>query len=363
MRLRTIPSAHPGVVPRHGKGDRMVPPASLTIHGIDHFRGSREPPKSAHFHLGLPRVSTAAGPPTVILDPLGDYSLRESAGFIDAWHEAPSEGNKSDGHLHLAFLTDREWTPAGVCLTQGDSGRVAGTVYGDAPVDAVRAQTTRILSLDVDGRTWPEVARRDPVVARLQTMFPGFRPVNWSNAFEAAAWCLISSRITMRQRQVVMERMCRELGASGDIHGHRLYCFPDPPALIQLSSFKGLFGRKVEYLNELGRAALAGALDTEKLRSMPREESLTSLRRLKGIGEFGSQLVRLRALSAVDELPTAEPRLLSAVRAEYGLSREPDLKKLEEIAELWRPYRMWVAVCLRRTLSGGAGMMHSRAAG
>jgi len=51
------------------------------------------------------------------------------------------------------------------------------------------------------------------------------------------------------------------------------------------------------------------------------------------------------------------------VRAEYGLSREPDLKKLEEIAELWRPYRTWVAVCLRRTLSGGAGMMHSRAAG
>jgi len=65
----------------------------------------------------------------------------------------------------------------------------------------------------------------------------------------------------------------------------------------------------------------------------------------------------------VDELPTAEPRLLSVVRAEYGLSREPDLKKLEEIAELWRPYRTWVAVCLRRTLSGGAGMMHSRAAG
>ena len=87
------------------------------------------------------------------------------------------------------------------------------------------------------------------------------------------------------------------------------------------------------------------------------------LKRLKGIGEFGSQLVRLRALSAVDELPTAEPRLLGAVRTAYGLSREPDVAKLEELAEKWRPYRMWVAVCLRRTLAGGAGMMHSRAAG
>src|SRR5213080_3213976 len=168
MRLRTISSAHPGVVPRHGKGDRMVPPASLTIHGIDHFRGSREPPKSAHFHLGLPRVSTAAGPPTVILDPLGDYSLRESAGFIDAWHEAPSEGGKTEGHLHLAFLTDGDWIPAGVCLQQNATGLVHGTVYGEAAPAMVRPQTARILSLDVDGRGWPDVARRDAVVAGLQ---------------------------------------------------------------------------------------------------------------------------------------------------------------------------------------------------
>jgi DNA-3-methyladenine glycosylase II len=240
---------------------------------------------------------------------------------------------------------------------------VRGTVYGDAPADSVERQTARILSLDVDGRAWPDVARRDPVVARLQEMFPGFRPVNWSNAYEATAWCLISSRITMRQGQGIKEKMSRELGATIDIHGHRLYCFPGPEALIQLRSFIGLFGRKVEYLNDLGRAALAGDLDTEKLRSTSRDDALASLMRLKGIGEFGSQLVRLRALSAVDELPTAEPRLLGAVRTAYGLSREPDVAKLEELAEKWRPYRMWVAVCLRRTLAGGAGMMHSRAAG
>ena len=236
-------------------------------------------------------------------------------------------------------------------------------VYGGAPLDLVERQTARILSLDVDGREWPEVARRDPVVARLQKMFPGFRPVNWSNAYEATAWCLISSRISMRQGQAIKEKMSRELGATVDIHGHRLYCFPAPEALITLPSFKGLFGRKVEYLNDLGRAALAGDLDTERLRSMSSEDALASLKRLKGIGEFGSQLVRLRALSAVDELPTAEPRLLSAMQTAYGLTSEPDLAKLSELAESWRPYRMWVAVCLRRTLSGGAGMMHSRAAG
>jgi DNA-3-methyladenine glycosylase II len=300
---------------------------------------------------------------TFEIEPLGDYSLKESAGFIDAWHEAPSEGDKTEGHLHLAFLTDHAWTPVGVCLKQTGAGVVHGTVYGEAPVDSVRHQTARVLSLDVDGREWPKVAERDPVVARLQRMFPGFRPVNWSNAYEAAAWCLISSRITMRQGQGIKERMCRELGASIDMHGHRLYCFSAPDSLVQLESFKGLFGRKVEYLNALGRAALAGELDTDTLRAMPRDDALESLKRLAGIGEFGSQLIRLRALSAVDELPTREPRLMGAIRTAYGLSHEPDLAELEKLAEKWRPYRMWVAVCLRRTLADGAGMMHSRAAG
>ncbi len=229
-------------------------------------------------------------------------------------------------------------------------------------MDAVRKQTARILSLDIDGRGWPDVAKRDPVVGRLQKMFPGFRPVNWSNAYEAAAWSIISSRITMRQGQGIKERMCRELGESVDVHGHRLFCFPGPEVLVRLNAFKGLFARKVEYLNALGRAALAGDLDTEALRAMPSEESLESLMRLPGIGEFGSQLIRLRALSAVDELPTSERRLMSAIQMAYELPKEPDVDALRELAEKWKPFRMWVAVCLRRTLAGGAGMMHSRAA-
>ncbi len=301
--------------------------------------------------------------PVFVLEPKGGYSLRESARFIDAWHEAPSDGDATAGHLHLAFLTDGDWTPAGVCLTQDAGGAVRGEVHGNVAAEAVQAQTARILSLDVDGRAWQDVGRRDPVVARLQTMFPGFRPVNWSNAYEAAAWCLISSRIAMRQAQAVKERICRELGAPVDIHGHRLWCFPAPQSLVGLESFRGLFGRKVEYLAALAHAALAGDLDTEMLRRLPADEALARLRRLKGIGEFGSQLVRLRALSAVDELPTAEPRLLEAVRAQYGLPRTPGIDELAKIAESWRPFRMWVAVSLRRTLAGGAGMMHSRAAG
>jgi len=294
--------------------------------------------------------------------PQGDYSLEQGANFIGAWHRAPSETGDPQGHLHLAFLTDDELAQVGVCLKQDSRGHVLGTVHGETvrTTPAVQ-QVKRILSLDVDGRAWPDVGKRDPVVARLQRMFPRFRPVNWSNAYEAAAWCVISSRISMRQGQGVKERMSKELGHSIDIHGHVLWTFPGPERLAHLEKFQGLFGRKVEYLNALGRAALTGELDTETLRAMPRDEALKSLQKLPGIGVWGSELVRLRALSAADELPSQERRLMGAVRTEYGLPNEPDQVTLERLAEKWSPYRMWVCVCLRRTLEGGAGMMHSRA--
>ena len=305
-----------------------------------------------------------AAKPAFEISPLGEFSLRASAEFIGAWHEAPSEGSPGGGHLHLAFLTDTGFEPVGVCLRQSADARVHGEVYGAPSVGGVRAKVARILSLDVDGSGWPEVGLRDPVVGRLQRLFPGFRPVNWPDAYEAAAWCVISARISMRQGQGVKDRLSREVGHEVDIHGHRMWTFPSPSRLRELDSFRGLFGRKVEYMNRLGQAALDGHLDTEKLRALGPADCLAALQRLPGIGEWGAQLIRLRALSAVDELPTTERRLLAALRDAYGLEREPDIATLEGLAEAWRPYRMWVCVCLRRTGGeGGAGMMHSRASG
>src|SRR6476646_2031970 len=182
-------------------------------------------------------MSSTPSTRTFELEPLGDYSLRASGEFIGGWHESPSDGSNPEGHLHLAFLTDRDWTPAAACLTQDPSGRVTGQAYGDAPVHAVERQVARVLSLDVDGRAWPAVGKHDPVVRRLQQMFPGFRPVNWASAYEAAAWSLISTRISMRQGERLKDRMSRELGSAVDIHGHRLYCFPTPDVMEQLQSY------------------------------------------------------------------------------------------------------------------------------
>ena len=96
---------------------------------------------------------------TFEITPQGEYSLEEGANFIGAWHRAPSDTGDPEGHLHLAFLTDGDWIPVGVCLRQDARGDIHGTVYGDAEAEAVETQVARILSLE-------EVAQAD---ARLRS--------------------------------------------------------------------------------------------------------------------------------------------------------------------------------------------------
>ncbi|MBA3778739.1 MAG: DNA-3-methyladenine glycosylase 2 family protein [Chloroflexi bacterium] len=294
------------------------------------------------------------------LEPRGPISLAASGrfleGFAPAARDASPTASAAAGHLHLAFVPDGWATdePAGVCLRQ-PAEVVKGKVYGQVDPVAVRHQVERVFSLDVDGTSFPEVGRRDEVVGRLQKRYPGLRPVSFFSPYEAAAWALISGRIRIVQAAQIKARMAEGLGPVVEIEGAKWQAFPGPRRLGELEAFRGLFGRKVEYLRGLAAATLQGRLDAQRLRALSTHEALAELKTIDGIGDFGAQLILLRGAGAPDALPTAEPRLARAVAIAYGLPEPPSAERLEAISEAWRPYRTWVAVLLRTMLEDETG--------
>jgi DNA-3-methyladenine glycosylase II len=211
----------------------------------------------------------------------------------------------------------------------------------------VSKQTARILSLDHDAGDYPAVGERDPAIGRLQREHPGLRPVLFHSPYEAAAWSIISARVHPTRALAIRERLSREVGAVLDVRGQEMAAFPLPERLLELDSFPGLPDEKLRRLRGIADAALSGQLDAEKLRSMPREEALTQLRTLRGIGPFYSTLILIRAAGARDVLPAGEPRFREAVRDAYGLDEVPDEATVAALAEGWRPYRTWVAALIR----------------
>jgi DNA-3-methyladenine glycosylase II len=287
------------------------------------------------------------------LAPRGPFSLAAGAAFLEGFAPAAHRGAEP-GHLHLAFVPDGEEAAAGVCLRQPDTN-VVGEAFGEADPGAVRDQVARILSLDVDGGGFPDVGRRDPVVGELQDRWPGLRPVGFFSPYEAAASALMVQRIRIVQAARIRDRMTAELGQAVDVHGDLRHAFPGPARLADLGGYPGLTSRKVAYLRALGEAAVAGRLDAARLRALPREQALASLRELLGIGDFSAELVLLRGAGDPDLLPRHEPRLRRAVALAYDLDGPPDEARLAELAEAWRPYRTWVALLLRTLLEETTG--------
>jgi DNA-3-methyladenine glycosylase II len=128
----------------------------------------------------------------------GPWSLQTSRRFWEGFTPAALAGEPAGPGLRTVFCAEGDWCRAEAEVTQaGDTARVVLT--GDGDLDAAAAQACRFLALDVDGRGWPQVGRRDPVIAAAQARLPGLRPCGFHSPYEAAAWSVLAQRLRISQ--------------------------------------------------------------------------------------------------------------------------------------------------------------------
>ena len=242
------------------------------------------------------------------------------------------------------FCAEGDWRRAEVEITQaGATARLVVSGAGD--LEAATAQACRFLALDVDGRGWPQVGRRDPVIADAQARLPGLRPCGFHSPYEAAAWAVLSQRLRISQAARLRAGLIARHGEDG--------AFPAPQALRRLDL--GLPGRKGEYLQEVADAALGGLLDGAALRALDPDDAIQRVSQVKGLGPFAAELVVLRGANVPDGLPRHEPRLDAEITERYGPGHT-----LDEVSQAWRPYRTWAAVHLRAPREQRTGEISGR---
>lgn len=298
----------------------------------------------------MPRAQGPAAPELFPLRPRGPFSLAAAARFSKGF--PAGQGGRDDGRLNLAFPVEGDWTTVGVYISD-DGADLTGIVVsnpGRADVAHIRSQVERILSLDADAAAFPALGQGDQVVARLQQRYPGLRPVQFHTPYEAAAWAIIGHRIRMTQAASIKTRIAEELGDPVDFGDRCMQAFPAPDRLSTLRPTRGLTDRKVDQLRALGRSAADGQVNAATLRAQPRDQALTHLQALPGIGPFSAELVLLRGAGDPDAFPAHERRLHRAMAAVYHLGDEPTLDTLRRISDGWRPYRTWIAFLLRAWL-------------
>ena len=155
---------------------------------------------------------------------LGPWSLQTSRQFSEGFTPAALARAGRAG-LRTVFCAEGDWRRAEAEVTQaGDTARVA--LAGDGDLDAAAAQACRFLALDVDGRGWPQVGRRDPVIADAQARLPGLRPCGFRSPYEAAAWSVLAQRLRVVQAARLRAELIARHGQDG--------AFPPPHTLARL---------------------------------------------------------------------------------------------------------------------------------
>ncbi len=106
---------------------------------------------------------------------LGPWSLETSRRFWEGFTPAALAGRTAGQGLRTVFCAEGDWRRAEAEVTQ--AGATAQLmVCGEGDLEAAAAQVCRFLALDIDGRGWPQVGHRDPVIGDAQPRLPGLRP-------------------------------------------------------------------------------------------------------------------------------------------------------------------------------------------
>lgn len=101
----------------------------------------------------------------------------------------------------------------------------------------------------------------------------------------------------------------------------------------------GISRQKCGYLRSLAEAFASGAVSPQKLRRMNDEAVVEALIPIRGIGRWTAEMFLIFVLNRTDLLPVDDLGLCTQAKGAFGLRRNPDARKMQRLAEKWRPYR------------------------
>lgn len=101
----------------------------------------------------------------------------------------------------------------------------------------------------------------------------------------------------------------------------------------------GFSRQKTAYARHLAEALIEKRFDFDTIHRLPDEEVKAEMIKLKGVGEWTSDVYLLMAMLRPDVMPRGDIALHAAYQKLAGLEKRPGSDEFIAIAEKWRPFR------------------------
>ena len=105
---------------------------------------------------------------------------------------------------------------------------------------------------------------------------------------------------------------------------------------------------KITFIKELAAKILRKELLLDKLITLPDEEVITELTKLKGIGRWTAEMYLMFTLGRPDVFSYGDLGLRRGLMKLYKFRKEPSEKRTTQLTKKWSPYRTFASMILWR---------------
>jgi AraC family transcriptional regulator of adaptative response / DNA-3-methyladenine glycosylase II len=221
--------------------------------------------------------------------------------------------------------------------------RVRVTLPSYEQLMLVVERVRRIFDLGADPLQITNHLAQDSRLGVVLQARPGLRVPGVWDTFELAVRAVLGQQLTFVDSKAVIARLVRTFGKPIKTAVPGLtHLFPRPEVLAScnLSSIVTPPAR-AETLRALARATCQGKLNPAACKSL--DDIISRLCAIHGMGRRRANYIAMRAFGEPDAFPSND---LGLRRALTGSRRLPSEDEFRSLAESWRPWRAYAAICL-----------------
>ncbi len=192
------------------------------------------------------------------------------------------------------------------------------------------------------------VLRRDPVMRRvIEAVGPPREYYRERTDFETVSRIIVGQQLSFAAATTIWRRV--SLLAPRWV----------PENVVRLDARDlrsgGLSGSKTRFILEAARRVVDGDLDFRRIRRLDDDAAAAALRDIKGFGPWSVDMFLIFGLGRDDVFSPGDAGLRRAVCTLYGVSRAAYERRVEGIADAWRPWRSHACRYLWGWLDVGGG--------
>jgi len=204
----------------------------------------------------------------------------------------------------------------------------------------------RLFDVEADVAVIKEHLAGDPLLAPCLRTAPGLRVLGAFDHFETAVMTLLGQHVGAEELAELGKRITEKYGQAIDTSLDGLtHVFPTPYALSTAHlEAVGVPKRRSKSIQALAKAVHEGVLRLDGSPSL--DEALCGLRAIPGVGTTTADYIAMRVYREPDAFPANDRRLRTVASLNGGALAAHEL---EALAERWRPWRAYAAMCLWET--------------